>query len=378
MSALVPNIDPDGLLEYSVVFTDRSLNHMSKSFQSVMNDISHGLKGVYNAAGVAIVPGGGTFGMEAIARQFATNKKCFVIRNGWFSYRWSQILEQGQIASETKVIKATRSQENHDAAFSPVDIEDVINSIKSNKPDIVFAPHVETSAGMLLPDEYLKKVSDAIHSIGGIFVLDCVASGALWVDMKKTGVDVLLSAPQKGWSSSPCSGLVMLSEYAKTLIRSTQSNSYVCDLLKWLTIMEAYENGGHAYHSTMPTDSLAQFRDTLLETEKYGFEKTRQEQIGLGLKVRKLLERKGFKSVAAEGFKAPTVIVSYTDDPEIKTGKLFMEQGLQIAAGVPLECDEGDNFMTFRIGLFGLDKLHNIDRTVANLKKALDTIKSDN
>jgi aspartate aminotransferase-like enzyme len=298
-----------------------------------------------------------------------------VIRNGWFSYRWSQILDQGNIASETTVIKAQRDQKNRDSAFSGANIGEVVNQIKSLKPEVVFAPHVETSAGMLLPDEYIQEVTQAVHSIGGIFVLDCVASGALWVDMKKTGVDVLISAPQKGWSSSPCSGLVMLGTTATKLIKETKSSSYVCDLLKWYQIMEAYENGGHAYHSTMPTDSLAKFRDTLIETETYGFEKTRQEQIDLGHNVRQLLENKGFKSVAAEGFQAPSVVVSYTNDPNIKSGKVFMEQGLQIAAGVPLECDEGENFMTCRIGLFGLDKLHNLERTVQNLKKALDAIK---
>ena len=375
MGAILPNIDPDGLLEYSVVFTDRSLNHMSKSFQSVMTDISRGLKSAYNATGVVVIPGGGTFGMEAVARQFATNKKCMVIRNGWFSYRWSQILDQGNIASETTVIKAQRDQKNRDSAFSPANIGEVVNQIKSLKPEVVFAPHVETSAGMLLPDEYIQEVTQAVHSIGGIFVLDCVASGALWVDMKKTGVDVLISAPQKGWSSSPCSGLVMLGTTATKLIKETKSSSYVCDLLKWYQIMEAYENGGHAYHSTMPTDSLAKFRDTLIETETYGFEKTRQEQIDLGHNVRQLLESKGFKSVAAEGFQSPSVVVSYTNDPDIKSGKVFIEQGLQIAAGVPLECDEGENFMTFRIGLFGLDKLHNLERTVQNLKIALDAIR---
>ena len=375
MGALLPNIDPDGLLEYSVVFTDRSLNHMSKSFQSVMTDISRGLKSAYNASSVIVIPGGGTFGMEAVARQFASNKRCMVIRNGWFSYRWSQILDQGEIASETSVIKAQRDQTNLDAAFSPASVVEIVKKVESLKPEVVFAPHVETSAGMLLPDDYIKEISKAVHSVGGIFVLDCVASGALWVDMKKTDVDVLISAPQKGWSSSPCSGLVMLGERSTKLIRDTKSSSYVCDLLKWLQIMEAYENGGHAYHSTMPTDSLAKFRDALIETENYGFEKTRQEQIELGNKVRDLLESKGFKSVAAKGFQAPSVIVSYTDDPDLKSGKVFMEQGLQIAAGVPLECDEGENFMTFRIGLFGLDKLHNVERTVNHLKTALNNIR---
>ena len=375
MGALLPSIDPDGLLEYSVVFNDRSLNHMSQSFQTVMTDISRGLKNAYNADGVAVVPGGGTFGMEAIARQFANNKKCLIIRNGWFSYRWSQILDQGKIASETIVIKAVKDKANKNAAFSPAPVEAVIKKIKSEKPSIVFAPHVETSAGLLLPDNYLQKVTEAVHSVGGIFVLDCVASGALWVDMKKTGVDVLLSAPQKGWSSTPCSGLVMLSSHAKQKIIHTQSNSYVCDLLKWLQIMESYEKGGHAYHSTMPTDSLRQFRDTLRETEEYGFGKTREEQINLGQEIRKILESKGFRSVASKDFQSPSVVVSYTDNADIKSGKLFKDQGVQIAAGVPLECDEGNDFMTFRIGLFGLDKLHNIERTVLNFKNALDKIK---
>ena len=374
MAGLLPNVDPEGLLEYSVVFTDRSLNHMSKSFQNVMIDISNGLKKVYNASSVIVIPGGGTFGMEAIARQFSSDKKCLVIRNGWFSYRWSQILETGRIASETIVLKAQRDKKNSNSAFSPMPIDEIIRKIELEKPDVVYAPHVETSAGMILPDGHLKKIADAVHSIDGIFVLDCVASGALWVDMKTVGIDVLLSAPQKGWSSSPCSGLVMLSEKARDLIRTTKSTSFVCDLLKWLEVMEAYESGGHAYHTTMPTDSLLNFRDTLIETEKYGFEKTRLEQIELGQNVRLLLESRGFNSVAEKPFQSPSVIVSYTDDPNIKNGKLFMQQGIQIAAGVPLECDEGANFMTFRIGLFGLDKLHNIDRTVQNLKLALDKI----
>ena len=347
---------------------------MSKSFQNVMIDISNGLKKVYNASSVIVIPGGGTFGMEAIARQFSSDKKCLIIRNGWFSYRWSQILETGRIASETIVLKAQKDKKNSNSAFSPMPIDEIIRKIEFEKPDVVYAPHVETSAGMILPDEHLKEIADAVHSIGGIFVLDCVASGALWVDMKTVGIDVLLSAPQKGWSSSPCSGLVMLSEKARDLIRTTKSTSFVCDLLKWLEVMEAYESGGHAYHTTMPTDSLLNFRDTLIETEKYGFEKTRLEQIELGQNVRLLLESRGFNSVAEKPFQSPSVIVSYTDDPNIKNGKLFMQQGIQIAAGVPLECDEGANFMTFRIGLFGLDKLHNIDRTVHNLKLALDKI----
>ncbi len=374
MPGLLPDTDPNGLLEYSVVFTDRSLNHMSQTFQGVMNDISNTLKNVYNAKAVAIVPGGGTYGMEAVARQFANNKKCLVIRNGWFSYRWSQILDMGSIASETIVMKAQPVDIEVQAALAPAPIDEVVAQIKSEKPDMVFAPHVETASGMLLPDDYLKQVADAVHSVGGLFVLDCIASGTLWVDMQTCGVDILISAPQKGWSASPCSALVMLGDKARELIDSTTSTSFACDLKKWLQIMEAYENGGHAYHATMPTDALLKFRDTMKETEAYGFEKVREEQLELGRRVRELLTSQGFKSVAAEGFQAPGVVVSYTDDMEIHNGKKFLAEGLQIAAGVPLQCDEPEGFRTFRVGLFGLDKLHNIDRTVSHLEKALSKV----
>ncbi|MBQ0711987.1 MAG: alanine--glyoxylate aminotransferase family protein [Porticoccus sp.] len=374
MPGLLPDTDPNGLLEYSVVFTDRSLNHMSQTFQGVMNDISNTLKNVYKAKAVAIVPGGGTYGMEAVARQFANNKKCLVIRNGWFSYRWSQILDIGNIASETIVMKARAIDNEPQAALAPAPIDEVVAQIKSEKPDMVFAPHVETASGMLLPDDYLKQVADAVHSVGGLFVLDCIASGTLWVDMQTCGVDILISAPQKGWSASPCSALVMLGDKARELIDATTSTSFACDLKKWLQIMEAYENGGHAYHATMPTDALLNFRDTMKETEAYGFEKVREEQLELGRRVRELLTSQGFKSVAAEGFQAPGVVVSYTDDMEIHNGKKFLAEGLQIAAGVPLQCDEPEGFRTFRVGLFGLDKLHNIDRTVSHLEKALSKV----
>lgn len=374
MPGLLPDTDPNGLLEYSVVFTDRSLNHMSQTFQGVMKDISSTLKTVYKANAVAIVPGGGTYGMEAVARQFATNKKCLVIRNGWFSYRWSQILDMGNIASDTIVMKAQAVDSSSQPALAPAPINDVVAQIKAEKPAMIFAPHVETASGMLLPDDYIKAVADAVHAVGGLFVLDCIASGTLWVDMRACGVDILISAPQKGWSASPCSALVMLGEKARELIDSTTSSSFACDLRKWLQIMEAYENGGHAYHATMPTDALLKFRDTMKETEDYGFEKVREEQLELGRKVRELLTNKGFKSVAAEGFQAPGVVVSYTDDMEIHNGKKFLAEGLQIAAGVPLQCDEPEGFQTFRIGLFGLDKLHNIDRTVSHLSEALSKV----
>lgn len=375
MPGLLSDTDPSGLLEYSVVFTDRSLNHMSKRFQAVMNDISSTLKRVYHAEAVVVVPGGGTYGMEAVARQFATDKKCLVIRNGWFSYRWSQILEMGKISDDITVMKARPVDDDPEQpSLAPAPIDEVTAWIHEEKPAMVFAPHVETAAGMLLPDDYIRAVAEAVHAVGGLFVLDCIASGTLWVDMQACGVDILISAPQKGWSASPCSALVMLGKEARQRIDHTTSSSFACDLRKWLQIMEAYENGGHAYHATMPTDALLQFRDTMQETEAYGFDKVKQEQLELGQKVRQLLTDRGYKSVAAEGFQAPGVVVCYTDDPDIQNGRKFLEQGLQIAAGVPLQCDEPEGFRTFRIGLFGLDKLHNIERTVDHLRSALENM----
>ena len=374
MPGLLPDVDREGLLEYSVVYTDRSINHMSQRFQGVMRDISDGLKRVYNANSVIVVPGSGTFGMEAVARQFATNKKCLVIRNGWFSFRWSQIFDMGGIPSETLVLKARPVESGRQAAYAPAPIDEVVAAIRANKPDLVYAPHVETASGMMLPDDYLRAVADAVHAVGGMFVLDCIASGTVWVDMKAVGVDVLISAPQKGWSASPCCALVMLSALARERIEGTTSTSFACDLRQWLQIMEAYEKGGFAYHATMPTDSLAVLRDVIKETEAYGFEKVRAEQLELGRRIRAVLAAKGFRSVAAEGFQAPGVVVSYTDDDGIRTGKKFADAGLQIAAGVPLRVDEPEDFKTFRIGLFGLDKLHDVEGAVARFAKALDSV----
>jgi aspartate aminotransferase-like enzyme len=372
MPALLPHIDPDGLLEFSVVYTDRALNHMSKRFQGVMQDISAILKDVYAAHSVALVPGSGTFGMEAVARQFAHGQKVMVIRNGWFSYRWTQIFDMGAIPSQSIVLKARQQNADTKSAWAPCDIEELEAQIAAEKPAVVFAPHVETSAGMMLPDAYLARVSAAVHKVGGLFVLDCIASGTIWVDMKSTGVDILISAPQKGWSSSPCCAMIMLSERARKAIDATQSSSFACDLKKWLHIMEAYESGAHMYHATMPTDALAQLRDVMQETQSYGFVKVKQEQQELGHQVRSLLESRGFKSVAAQGFQAPGVVVSYTQDAEIQNSKKFLSLGLQTAAGVPLQCDEAKDFMTFRIGLFGLEKLHNPARSVQQLAQALD------
>lgn len=377
MPGLLPDVDPDGLLEYSVVYTDRALNHMSGVFQGVMKDISKTLKHVYNAESAIVVPGSGTFGMEAVARQFATGKKCMVIRNGWFSFRWSQIFDMGGIPSETRVLKASPVGDGKQAAFAPPAIEDVVAAIKEYQPDLVFAAHVETASGIMLPDDYMRRLAAAVHEAGGLFVLDCIASGTIWVDMRAVGVDVLISAPQKGWTASACCALVMLGDSARKKIETTTSTSFACDLRKWLQIMESYEQGGFAYHATMPTDSLTVLRDVMAETEAYGFEKVRAEQQELGDKVRRLLREKGYRSVAAPGFEAPGVVVSYTDDDGMQSAKKFAQAGLQAAAGVPLQCDEPQGFKTFRIGLFGLDKLHNVDRTVASLEAALNKMEQE-
>lgn len=376
MPGLLSHIDPEGLLEFSVVYTDRALNHMSRRFQGVMTDISAMLKRVYHAHSVALVPGSGTFGMEAVARQFAHGQHVLVIRNGWFSYRWTQIFDMGQIPASHTVLKARRVSDQPQAPWVPAPIDEVVATIRREKPALVFAPHVETASGMLLPDDYLQQVADAIHEVGGLFVLDCIASGAMWVNMQATGVDILISAPQKGWSSSPCCAMVMLSERARQAIETTQSSTFAMDLRKWLQIMETYEGGGHAYHSTMPTDALTRLRDAMAETETYGFDKVRTEQVALGRAVRNMLAEHGFPSVAADGFQAPGVVVSYTTDPEIQSSKKFLVLGLQTAAGVPLQCDEPADFRTFRLGLFGLEKWHNVDRTVQHLAQALDALKS--
>ncbi len=372
MTTPLSTVDPSGLLEYSVVYTDRSLNHMSVSFQSVMNNISATLKEVYNADAVAVIPGSGTFGMEAVARQFANNQHCLVIRNGWFSYRWTQILDMAELPLSCTVMKARQTHLDSQAPFAPAPIDEVVSAIKKEKPAVVFAPHVETSAGIILPTDYLKEVADAIHSVGGLLVLDCIASGAVWVDMKEVGVDVLISAPQKGWSGSPCCGLVMMNNAAVERMQTTQSNSFACDLKKWSEIMIAYENGGHAYHATMPTDSLVRFNHVMQETKQYGFAKVHAAQIELGQKIRAILREKGIPSVAAEGFEAPGVVVSYTKDATFQNGSAFSAHGMQIAAGVPLQCDEPADFQTFRLGLFGLDKLYDVNAAVTTFENTLE------
>jgi aspartate aminotransferase-like enzyme len=371
MPGLLSHVDPDGLLEYSVVYSDRSLNHMSERFQRVMCDLSRTLKHVYGARSVIVVPGSGTFGMEAVARQFATGRSVLVVRNGWFSYRWSQIFEMGKVVADETVLKARPVGDGRQAAFAPAPVAEVVTAIERERPAVVFVPHVETASGLILPDDYLVQVAAATRSVDGLFVVDCVASGAIWLDMGAVGIDVLISAPQKGWSSSPCCALVMLGERARERIESTRSSSYSCDLRKWLQIMEAYESGGHLYHATLPTDSLAILRDNMDETGRLGFERARTAQFELGTSVRSLLATAGFPGVAAPGFEAPGVVVSYTTDPEIQSGRKFRALGLQTAAGVPLQCGEPADFQTFRIGLFGLDKLQNVDRTVQALATAL-------
>ena len=374
MPGLLPNVDPDGLLEFSVVYTDRSLNHMSEEFKKVIVDISSVLKDAYNASSAVIVPGSGTFGMEAVARQFANNEKCLILRNGWFSYRWTQIFDLANITKDITVIKGRQLEDATQGVFAPAPIEEVVAFIKKEKPAVVFAPHVETSAGIILPDDYLKAVGEAVRSVNGLFVLDCIASGATWVDMKACNIDLLITAPQKGWSSSPCCAMVAMSDRARERIESTQSSSFSMDLKKWLQIMEAYEKGGHVYHTTMPTDALKILRNVMKETQSLGFAALKAKQQELGDKVRALLVSNGYNSVAAKGFQSPGVVVSYTKDPDIQSGKKFIALGMQTAAGVPLQCDERLDFRTFRLGLFGLEKLAHVDRTVDHLATALEKI----
>jgi aspartate aminotransferase-like enzyme len=376
MPGLLPHVDPDGLLEYSVVYTDRALNHMSQRFQGVMRGISSVLKEAYNARSAIVVPGSGSFGMESVARQFATQQRVLVLRNGWFSFRWSQIFDMGSIPAETRVLKARQVASGSQAPFAPAPIDEVVATIAEFRPAVVFAPHVETASGMILPDDYLKAVADAVHAVGGLFVLDCIASGAMWVDMAATGVDVLISAPQKGWSGSPCCAFVMLSELARARMDGTTSTSFACDLKKWLLVMETYESGAHVYHTTMPTDALTQCLEAMEETRAGGFAYLKAQQAELGRRVRELMVRRGFPSVAAEGFQAPGVVVSYTTDPDLQSAKKFIAQGLQTASGVPLQCDEPADFRSFRLGLFGLEKLHHIDRSVDALEAALDRIQA--
>jgi len=372
MAGLLDSVDPDGLLEYSVVYTDRSVNHMSSQFQQTMRDIHETLTEVYAAHRAVVIPGSGSYGMEAVARQLCRGKRCLVVRNGWFSYRWSQIFDAGNLPQSHDVLFARPVAEGAQSPFAPVPIEEVVARIKQDKPDVVCAPHVETSAGMMLPDDYLSAVAAAVHEYGGVLVLDCVASGTAWIDMQATGVDVVITAPQKGWSGSPCAGIVMLSEHAYNVMQTTTSDSFAVDLKKWAQIMEAYLDGKHAYHATMPTDGLIVFRDVMNEIREFGFDEAKSRQAGLGRRIRAVLDQAGFVSVAADGFHAPGVAVYYTDNDELHTGRAFAAAGMQIAAGVPLEIGEPDGFKTFRIGLFGLDKLKDVDAAVKRFEDVLE------
>ena len=367
------HIDEGGLQEFSVVFTDRSLNHMSARFQGVMRDVSAMLRDVYQGSAVALVPGGGTYAMEAVARQFGQGR-ALIVRNGWFSYRWTQIFDAGGFAKETTVVMARAAGNSAQSPFAPPPIEEVVAKIHETKPDAVFAPHVETSAGIILPDDYIAAMAAAAHEVGALLVLDCIASGCIWVDMAALGIDAVITAPQKGWSASPATGVVVMSPRAEARLAETTSNSFVVDLKKWRAIMEAFEKGGHAYHATMPTDAIVGFRDAMLETKAMGFAEAKAAQWALGRAVRAMLAAKGVPSVAAEGFQAPGVVVSFTTDPDIQNGSKFKALGYQIAAGVPLQVGEGAEFRTFRLGLFGLDKLKDVDATVARLKTALDQV----
>ncbi len=368
------DIDPDGLLEYSVVFTDRSLNHMSQRFVEAMQSLLRVLRDTYSAEAVALVPGGGSYAMEAVARQLATDKKVVVVRNGLFSFRWSAILEKGRITEQVTVCQARPADDSPQAAWSPAPIDEVVSAIESERPDVVFAPHVETAAGIVLPDDYVRTMADAVHAVGGVLVLDCVASGALWVDMQELGVDVLISAPQKGWSGTPCTGYVMLGERGLAAVRDSQSSSFAMDLGKWLEIADAYVAGQAPYHATLPTDGIVHNAAVARETVDRGLDHLRERQAVLGSQVRDALAERGFASVAARGFAAPSVVVVHTDRPDLKSGAAFKPLGLQVAAGVPLQCGEGEDFSTFRLGLFGLDKLDDVHGTVARLESALDRL----
>jgi aspartate aminotransferase-like enzyme len=374
MPGLLPHVDPDGLLEYSVVYTDRALNHMSSRFGAVMRDIASVLRDAHAARSVVVVPGSGTFGMEAVARQFATGRPVLVLRNGWFSYRWSQILQAGAIAARETVLAARPDGPDPQAAWRPAPLGEVVAAIRAHRPAVVFAPHVETSAGLMLSDDYLRAVGGAVREVGGLFVVDAIASGAVWLDMAALGIDVLVGAPQKSWSGSPCCAFVLLGERARAAIDTTTSTSFAADLRRWLQVMEAYEAGTHAYHATMPTDALARTRDAMLETRGLGLAMLRRAQVALGVAVRDRLHARGFLSVAAPGWEAPGVVVCHTEDPALHSGRAFAAAGVQSAAGVPLQCGEPVGFRSFRLGLFGIDKLRHPERTLATLDRALATI----
>lgn len=367
--------------EYSVIHTNRSLNLMSDPFQRVMRDLNALLKTTYNADKVAIIPGSGTFGMEAVARQFATDEHVMVIRNGWFSYRWTEIFDMGDIPKSHTVLKATPvdpSTDQQHYQYAPYPVDEVVAKIYEERPSTLFCPHVETSTGIILPDDYIQKISAAMHDIGGLLVLDCIASGTVWADMKDLGVDVVISAPQKGWTGPCCAGLVMMSERAHSKLETTKETSFAMSLKRWSAIMDTYEAGGFGYHTTMPTDALRDFHEISVETLKIGLPQLKQDQNELGKLARAELDKRGLRSVAAPGFEAPGVLVYHSPsdvaNPEMMNK--FKKNNLQIAMGVPWALDEPEGMKTFRMGLFGLDKLGDINGTVDTLTSALDPILS--
>ena len=337
-----------------------------------------------NLTNFLLIPRSGTFGMEAAARSFATDKHVMVLRNGWFSFRWTEIFDHAgpnSIPKSHTVLKAQPQPNNGigPVQYAPYPIEEVVAKIYEEKPAAFFAPHVETSTGMILPDEYMKKISDAVHDVGGVFVLDCIASGTVWVDMKELGVDVIISAPQKGWTGPACCAMVMMSDLAAKKMAEAKESSFSLSLKKWTTLMESYENGGWAYHTTMPTDGIRDFHEVTVETMKFGIGNLKNSQLALGKSAHAMLESKGLVSVAAPGFQAPGVLVYHSpcaSENPIMLNK-FKEYGLQIAMGVPWRIDEPEVMKTFRVGLFGLDKMGDIEGTVSTLENAVDKVLHD-
>jgi len=384
MYDVVPKQDFGEYEEFSVIFTNRSLNLMSAPFQTVMKDLNGLLKNVYNADKVAIIPGSGTFGMEAVARQYATNNHVMALRNGWFSFRWTEIFDMGGegngIPSSHTVLKAKpTSCEGEHTQYAPLPIEEVEKKIKEERPAAFFAPHVETSTGIMLPDDYIRRAAKAVHDVGGLFVLDCIASGTVWVDMKDLGVDLVISAPQKGWTGPACAALVMMSDRAVAKMNETEETSFSMSLKRWSAIMDTYEKGGFGYHTTMPTDGLRDFHEISVETMKFGIPELKAAQLELGKKARDLFDSRGLTSVAAPGFQAPGVLVYYSptgvENPEMMAK--FKNEGLQIAMGVPWRIDEADGLKTFRMGLFGLDKMGDIPKAVDTMEHSLDSVLSE-
>ena len=366
---------------------------MSDPFQTVMRDLNTCLQTTYQADKVAIIPGSGTFGMEAVMRQFAREEHVLVIRNGWFSFRWTEIADMGGIVNGISIPKShtvlkarpveRADQDTQDtcphpqyAQYAPYPIDDVIERVHAERPAVLFAPHVETSTGMMLSDDYIRKAAAAMHEVGGLFVLDCIASGTVWADMKDLGVDVVISAPQKGWTGPACAALVMMSERAVAKMERTDEDSFSLSLKRWSSIMDLYERRGFGYHTTMPTDALRDFHEVTVETMRYGMAELKAAQLELGATARELLDSRGLTSVAAPGSEAPGVLVYYSprgvDNPLMMTR--FKNHGLQIAMGVPWRIDEPHGTRTFRLGLFGLDKMKNIPGTVGKLEKALDAV----